>query len=162
MATPNAARAYAVLDEIDADPDSHDQQWWFIRTECGTTACFAGRVCIQAGGKPDFGIGAWATSSGSVVMPDGRIGHAGAIARELLGIDLMLGERLFRATNTRAALGRMVAEIFGPRPEPAPPAGPYGVADWRAPLTDFERRAGVVEPVALDYDDVPPNAGNAS
>ena len=30
-------------------------------------------------------------------------------------------------------------------------AGPYGVANWRAPLSDFERRAGVVDPTGLDY-----------
>jgi hypothetical protein len=31
-------------------------------------------------------------------------------------------------------------------------AGPYGVANWRAPLTDFERRAGVLEPQGPEAD----------
>jgi len=36
-----------------------------------------------------------------------------------------------------------------------PDAGPYGVANWRAPLSDFERRAGVAEPaICAPADDV--------
>lgn len=36
-----------------------------------------------------------------------------------------------------------------PEPEPVD-VGPYGVANWRAPLSDFEQRAGVDEPPAVE------------
>lgn len=122
MTAPNAARAYAVLDRIDADPDSHDQGWWFMRSECGTTACFAGLTCIIAGDQPDFDVDGdsspedgW-TYTGALKTVDGGESSASVRARDLLGIDYLQGKRLFYGSNTREQLGDLVAEIFGPRP----------------------------------------------
>lgn len=115
MSAPNAVLAYRVMDDIDADPESHFQEWWFVRTECGTTACFAGRTCLLSGGTPYFpserGI-----YSESVLMPEGPVGVPG-LARRLLGIDFTASCRLFQASNTRWKLRALVAEIFGPRPD---------------------------------------------
>lgn len=38
-------------------PGEHSQRHYFRRTACGTTACIAGRVVIQAGYQPDFSVG---------------------------------------------------------------------------------------------------------
>lgn len=43
------ALAYAALDQIKRDPEHWDQTKWIGESECGTTACFAGRVVIMAG-----------------------------------------------------------------------------------------------------------------
>jgi hypothetical protein len=42
--------------------------------------------------------------------------------------------------------------LFGPQNQTGVYRGPYGVADWRQPLTDFERRAGVIEPAEKSAD----------
>lgn len=119
---PNAELAYLTLDQIDAHPELHSQSWWFTVTDCGTVACFAGWTCVISGDKPSaldrpmhvLEIG---TDVSFVVLPDGEKVYASDRARELLGIDKLTARRLFDGSNTREDLGRLVAEIFGPRPE---------------------------------------------
>lgn len=126
---PNAALAYGVLDQIDANPESHNQGWWFIRQDCDTTGCFAGLTCTLSGDRPDFGDQyypfnsdgserGW-TYTSSVRTPGGGYSNAPSHAQELLGIDDASADRLFNGGNTRADLGRLVEEIFGPRPAPS-------------------------------------------
>lgn len=110
--TPNAALAYAVLDQIDAHPDSWNQEIW----DCGTTACFAGWAVRLSGG----------TSDGSEVVagPAELVGeHVEYAAYKALGIgefhNACQDEWLFDADNDREDLGHLVAEIFGPRPDGA-------------------------------------------
>lgn len=123
MTTPNAELAYKVLDRIDADPASWNQGWWLIRTDCGTTACFAGITCLLSGDRPDFDRPdapldpdkGW-TYSGVVCTADGSGRDVVPRAESLLGVSTEDADRLFHAANTREHLGRLVSAIFGPRP----------------------------------------------
>lgn len=125
MTASNAELAYRVLDHIDAHPERHDQSD-FVRSAvntpsitadrmpCGTTACFAGWTVLLSGHEIDL----------RRFMPRADVGdgliEVDDVAARLLGI----GEsgldghahRLFYEANSRKDLGRMVAEIFGPRP----------------------------------------------
>jgi hypothetical protein len=109
VTAPNAELAYRVLDHIDAHPETWDQSVW----DCGTVACFAGWAVRLSGG----------TSADDPDSPD----YTPRQAARLLGFDDReemdaitdaAGETdwLFACNNTREDLGRMVAEIFGPRP----------------------------------------------
>lgn len=122
MTRPNAELAYRVLDRIDADPASWNQAWWLIETGCGTTACFAGLTCVLSGDQPDFGDpdspvvpGRGWTFSSTV---NTKASHATVSwrAEQLLGIDEEQADRLFLSSNTRADLGDIVEQVFGPRP----------------------------------------------
>lgn len=129
MTTPNAALAYQVLDYIDAHPEQHDQGD-FIRgvargvegarsiaaedMPCGTRACFAGWAVLLGGKTIDVVL----------FMPRADLGE-GLIevddaAAQLLGLGKrgLDGDahRLFYEADNREDLGRLVAEIFGPRP----------------------------------------------
>lgn len=116
MTAPNAELAYKVLDHIDANPNEWKQSTW----QCGSAACFAGWAIRLSGGTlserpiPDV-----------VKGPEELIGLVvDEAAYRVLGIDDVtagdLGndddDWLFGEDNTRDDLGRLVAEIFGPRP----------------------------------------------
>jgi hypothetical protein len=122
---PNAALAYAVLDHIDAHPEQWNQAKW----DCGTAACFAGHAVRLSGGV----IQGFSNSDAEVVDTTDEFARwmlgmsPLEAACHVLGIDADMGavaddpetgERfwLFDASNDRARLGRLVAEIFGPRP----------------------------------------------
>ncbi|GIF08715.1 hypothetical protein [Actinoplanes siamensis] len=170
---PDAGRAYAVLDQIDARPELHNQSAWFHRTigGCGTAACFAGWTSLLAGDEPlwthDY------QNQTDAVIGGGKRRYIEARATELLGIDPDQADALFYGGNTREDLGRLVEQIFGPRPGPP--------NRWAAMIPDPHPMAncgplqmqlspgvacptcGTVPPVPeLPTDDVPPNAGSAS
>jgi len=48
----NAPLVRATLAHIEADPDGWSQLGWNRRTDCGTTACFAGTAHLLATGRP--------------------------------------------------------------------------------------------------------------
>lgn len=117
MTTPNAALAYQVLDHLDAHPQQWNQSRWIGKAECGTVACFAGWACLLRGEQlsTEDELGIMLRSGMSI--PDK--------AEQLLGASRFVGsvvdgdweeEDLFGESNTRDDLGRLVAEIFGPRP----------------------------------------------
>lgn len=111
--TPNAALAYRVLDQIDADPKSWNQGTW----DCGTAACFAGWAVRLSGGKSlDRDNDTYVVEG-----PDEIVGlpvdeAAVELLRHTCELPGLRGD-LFAGSNTRADLGRLVAEIFGPRPD---------------------------------------------
>jgi hypothetical protein len=114
VSEPNAALAYRVLDHIDAHPEQWQQGQWIGETECGTVACFAGWTVLLSGGHLD---------DHDLVsdVPEVTGLHVSIAAFDLLGVDdEELAHRgvgdLFNGGNTREDLGRLVAEIFGPRP----------------------------------------------
>lgn len=114
--TPNAALAYAILDQIDAHPETWNQNTW----DCETAACFAGWAVRFSGGKSADGP----TDTFVVDGPEELVGltvcdAAYAVLRVLPWFEAQPDGRcrdLFSPSNTREDLGLMVAEIFGPRP----------------------------------------------
>lgn len=128
MTTSNAVLAYKVLDHIDAHPEQHNQSdfvrrstpAWLLSAEgipCGTTACFAGWTVLLTGRTIYLG------STMPKVEIDGDLVEVDDVAARLLGLGHrgLDGDahRLFYEARTREDLGRLVAEIFGPRPHPA-------------------------------------------
>lgn len=157
---PNAELAWRVIDHIDAHPDQHDQEVWIRRGDgCGTVACLAGWACLLGGDQPDFHQDDPEASdvlTGQALMP------VKERAAQLLGIpydpDAFYGHALFNAYLTREDLGALVAEIFGPRPEPAPVPDAQRLVSCALcgqPLEDDNCPAEC--PC-----DAPPNAGSAS
>lgn len=114
---PNAELAYRVLDHIDGHPEEWDQVTWF----CGTSACFAGHSLLLSGCQLErTGVNRALVASGPERLVGVEVEYA---AYDVLGVDPDQGEHddwLFDPDNDREKLGRLVAEIFGPRPEPAP------------------------------------------
>jgi hypothetical protein len=116
VTTPNAELAYRVLDRIDAEPYRWIQGDWATETDCGTAYCFAGWAVVLAGREPvwDYGECSYVADDRGVDEGTQFIGDA---AREALGVEDT--GSLFDGFNTREDLGRIVAEIFGPRPDAA-------------------------------------------
>ncbi len=114
---PNTALAYAVLDDIDADPDSWDQDEWYRETHCGTVACFGGRAILLAGGEIDRET----EEIWFIKVAGGDYCSYYDAACAALGIEdddvpgYVLAE-LFAGDNDRVNLGLFVEAIFGPRP----------------------------------------------
>lgn len=118
---PNAELAWRVLDHIDAHPESWDQTTWV----CGTTACFAGWAVRLSGAEIEQTD---PHEIDSAVVVSGPVNLIGAEVRDaavnLLGsycvaprdLDDDRPGNLFSDRNDREDLGRLVAEIFGPRP----------------------------------------------
>lgn len=118
MTGPNAELAYRVLDHIDADPETWNQEWWFTVTECGTAACFAGWACTLSGDRPD--IGKRGLYFSTVFTAHGLYADVAARACDLLGITAEDADDLFDPRNTREDLDRLVEKFFGPRPAGEP------------------------------------------
>ena len=80
--------AYAVLDCIRENPEGWSQDHYYLRANCGTTACFAGHAIILA-----LGLSALREKNAYGrpgpewdILSDGRLlGPPGHLARELLG-----------------------------------------------------------------------------
>lgn len=129
---PNADLAYRVLDHIDAHPEQWEQDIYIGKAECGTVACFAGWTVLLSGEKPFFGQHDTGTET-SWLDHDGNRVHVPARAEELLRASRWAREGyddeedLFSGANNRADLGRLVGEIFGPRPQ----AAHAGAEDYR-------------------------------
>lgn len=114
--TPNAELAYRVLDVIDAFPEQWEQGSW--TTKCGTSFCFAGWALKLTGHElvdynDEDGL--------SRMRLDGKQEVFGetvrdAAMRELGIIRAREADELFEGVNSRATLGELVEEFFGPRP----------------------------------------------
>lgn len=112
--TPDAVRAYEVLDAIRANPNLHSQANWAQRTDCGTVMCFAGWTAHLNGDKliigsaMGYGYACRAADTGEVVSVELR-------AAQLLGLSREEAERLFLFTAD-GSVPDAVAEVFGPDP----------------------------------------------
>lgn len=87
----DAAITYAV-----EHPEQIDMGAWFERSSCGTTACLAGTVALQAGWSPIFVdvIGDVDVTDGDVVK-DGERRYVKHVAAEILGLDPSQTDDLF-------------------------------------------------------------------
>lgn len=162
--TPNTELAYRVLDHIDAHPDQWDQaRWWAASPHCGTAGCFAGWAVQLSGGRMERDDFAYIVVKSGLGELDGT--YVPVAAASLLGLPMeepsSEGEAenlpLFHESNTRDDLGRLVAEIFGPRPAPA--AEPIGLVEGDTAAEQYDNAAARYE---ADEYDVPPNAGSSS
>jgi hypothetical protein len=110
----NAELAYRVLDHIDAHPRQWDQTTWIRDGECGTTACFAGWTVLLSGHRVEY-CHNYVSYCGTI---DGDHVSVRAVAARDLGIPLEVAwwSELFAGGVTRDQLGRLVEQIFGPRP----------------------------------------------
>jgi hypothetical protein len=121
VTAPNAELAYKVLDQIDAYPDRWKQGLYIGEAKCGTVGCFAGWAVLLSGAKPVYD--AYSGGQTDIVEVDGQKLMVREYAEELLGASRYIDEYmedeedLFDGSNSREDLGRLVAEIFGPRPE---------------------------------------------
>jgi hypothetical protein len=127
MTAPNAALAYAVLDQIDAHPEQWDQaRWWRPDAECNTAGCFAGWAVRLSGGRMvrDGNLYNIFVRSGlgelnGLYVPVAAASLLGMPMEDPQSEDEAENLPLFHESNTREDLGRLVAEIFGPRPDAA-------------------------------------------
>lgn len=120
---PNTELAYRVLDHIDAHPEGWDQGTFYVHNEGGdsVTACFAGRAVLLSGHT---------VTEGWVIDGDAFLGFW-ALAVKELGVDGVKTQctcvpgcpylataagDLFAANNSREHLGKLVEQVFGPRP----------------------------------------------
>lgn len=114
---PNAELAYKILDQIDAHPEQWVQNHWMTTTECGTAYCFAGWAVNLSGGTLQEDVYNVIVASGPPEI-DGLLVERAADV--LLGIcSRDLPEDLYDGYNCRRDLDRIVADVFGPRPQAA-------------------------------------------
>lgn len=96
-------------------PDEFYMQAWFKQTDCGTTACLAGTIALQAGWAPTGWRAERATaepSNGELraaqVIKDGKTDRVSGVAADLLGLDEIRDHRLlddlFHAVNLTAVI----------------------------------------------------------
>lgn len=116
----NNARLAEVMADIEADPDSHDQEAFFKRRECGTTLCFAGKAAVLAGiGLPPPGaIDWWVTTDLRSQGYADSWGHRGSgtvhvseFARDHLGLTHDQSRVLFFSAETIGQLRVLVDAI---------------------------------------------------
>lgn len=91
----NVVLLESTMQQIVDHPELHDQRLYLSRSECGTTACFAGWACMLSGWTP--------SQLDWVSIP-------GLAAREL-GLDIPESALLFDPGNTRAMLQLMVKDL---------------------------------------------------
>ncbi len=95
MTQINFERLDAAITHAVENPDEFDMGSWFERSTCGTTACLAGTVAVQAGWTPVFGE--WLQAED--VVRDGVRHPVWDVARELLGFSEDDADRFFYATG---------------------------------------------------------------
>jgi hypothetical protein len=118
VTTPNAELAYKVLDHIDAHPETWHRASGLRRLSAEPVACFAGWTCLLSGEKlvreplgvmlhdeRDARSRPRRGSSSKSPRPLGLLRRSGSWTRKTSS-----------TANTREDLGRIVEEIFGPRP----------------------------------------------
>ena len=120
---PNAELAYRVLDHIDAEPDSWNQARW----ECGSAACFGGWA-VRLGANALISYNSSDGSARVIEGPESLLDrYADDVANEVLGLDSAYTrglvddqDWLYDPSHDRETLGRVVEELFGPRPAATP------------------------------------------
>lgn len=103
----NTALLEATMAQIREHPELHDQEQFFVETDCGTASCFGGWACALAGYDPqpgEFG------RSGSVLTSRG-VRSAWDVAQQELGLTSREAHVLFGPANSRKILELMVEDL---------------------------------------------------
>jgi hypothetical protein len=164
--TPNAELAYRVLDHIDAHPEQWNQGRWIGKTECGTVGCFAGWAVVLSGAEPVIDYGDETGEYGASAELDGKADLISDMAERLLRANRWFDEGgedeqdLFSEWNTREDLGRLVAEIFGPRPERVAVSDPPGLIEGDTAAEQYDNAAARYAADEADW--TPPRPGGTS
>ncbi len=108
----------AIIAHIEAHPEEWDQRHWAIRTDCGTTFCFAGWACVRAGDQFRWGrsFEGPRLSFAMELVSDETIHYR---AEKVLGLSDDQAYELFAANNTLDDLKR-IAQGFRDSDTPAP------------------------------------------
>jgi hypothetical protein len=91
-------------------PGEFYMQAWFKRTDCGTTACLAGTIALQAGWEPTGWLQAHPSESfrAAQVIKGGEVDRVSGVAADILGLDELRDYRLlddlFHAPNLAAVI----------------------------------------------------------
>lgn len=103
-----------VMAQIEAHPETWNQGNWFRRSDCGTTACFAGWTCQLTGWEPvyedeDMPVTGHVERKGAIpaLHP-----HVHEVAVKELGITVAEASRLFFAPTDFATLQDLVEQII--------------------------------------------------
>lgn len=89
-------------------PERIDMGTWFARTDCGTTACLAGTVALQAGWTPVFDHETY-NLRGLIVTHEvakgGETQYVKEVAAEVVGLDQVQADDMFlHAGDIRGAI----------------------------------------------------------
>lgn len=111
----NVTLLQKVLDHITAHPEEHDQNFYAIRRDCGTTMCVAGHTVVFAGYTIDWSRAALLSDGGIPgVWVHDRFGERHLIDRQAayeLRLDYETAWRLFADDNTLEDLWRIGQEL---------------------------------------------------
>lgn len=118
--TPNVPLLRKVVEWVEAEEAKPEEQreWYqpsyFVRRshfDCETVCCVAGKIALDEGWVPRFGIGHLT----SVCEKDGVVTLASEVARNALGLDEYQSYNLFHGGNTASRVRRLAEEYAGER-----------------------------------------------
>lgn len=112
----NIAKLEAVLGQIKAHPEQHNQKFWAKKTECGTSYCFAGWAVVLEGGYEIDLASRGPDGVKFAVTSSGRTRHICGIAKDILGLNMTDAMTLFHQANTVDDLERMVKNLANDLP----------------------------------------------
>lgn len=109
---PNVALVEQVLGQIDAHPETWNQEKFAQKTERGTSYCFATWACVLSGDKIF-----WEEDSPTASLVASHIDNEDFTliedrAQDLLGLGIIEAARLFDPRNTRDELQELVDQII--------------------------------------------------
>lgn len=114
MTKYNVDLMLAVREQITSHPETHKQEMWATRTECGTTYCIAGWAAALSGKEMLWEPGCdWPEEAYYLVEPGGTQGQMVAwYARDALGLTQLEADRLFAASVPEASALAMLDELI--------------------------------------------------
>jgi hypothetical protein len=93
---PNNAHIEEVMSHILMHPESHNQESWGVKTDCGTVHCAAGWSAVLSGAKPIWS-GRSVIFAQYCITPGGNLRKFFSYAQEMMGLDEDTAEKLFLA-----------------------------------------------------------------
>lgn len=97
----------AVLNHIETHPEQHNQSSWGVKTECGTTACFAGWTLLMFGKPEDI---LWLDNF-ALSTPHDSYDDVDDIAGDILGLEEDQRPALFYTAKTLEDVKVIVKEL---------------------------------------------------